>query len=201
MPRPDDPLSADLLSDFASGDDSALGHLLEREAPRIVGEMRVRLPRDVRSRLGGSDILQLTALELMRMRERFENQGVGAFRELVATLADQALSNSVRRERAQKRTTGREVAATPPRSGDSIPPAVYPVDTNTPSRTVHRKESVDRLQACLDELLEIDRTILQMIDYEELTYAQVAERLGISVSAAQKRHSRAMARLRELMSR
>ncbi len=192
--------SFELLSRFAGGDDAALGELLDREAPRIVGRMRARLPRDVRARLGGSDIMQLTALELIRIRERFDNQGVGAFRELVATIADHALSKAVDREHAQKRTPHRERRTTTRPADDSGPSPPGMVDTHTPSREVNQQESVDRLQACLEELIEADRAILRLIDFEELSYAEAAEHLGLSVSSTQKRHSRAVTRLRRLMS-
>jgi len=201
MPRQTAQQSEDLLSRFAAGDDTALGQLLDREAPRIVSRMRARLPRDVRARIGGSDILQLTALELMRIRERFDNQGVAAFRELVATIADHALSKAVRKERAQKRTPRREILPPAQPSGDSRPAAPAAIDTNTPSRELRGQESVDRLQACLAELIELDRRIVRMIDYEELSYEEVARRLGLTVSATQKRHSRIVARLRERMAR
>jgi RNA polymerase sigma factor (sigma-70 family) len=193
--------SEELLTRFAEGDDSALGRLLDREAPRIVGRMRARLPGDVRARLGGSDIMQLTALELIRMRERFDNRGVGAFRELVATIADHALSKAVVRERAQKRTPLRERPQMPTGSDESSGRMPAAVDTHTPSRDADRKESVDHLQACLEELMEADRSILRMIDYEDQSYAEVAEELGLSSAAVQKRHSRAVIRLRNLMKR
>lgn len=163
--------------------------------------MRARLPRDVRARIGGSDILQLTALELMRIRERFDNQGMGAFRELVASIADHALSKAVRKERVQKRTPHRESPPAAPASDDSVAPSPAAVDTHTPSRDARQQESVDQLQACLAVLIELDRTIVRMIDYEERSHAEVAEHLGLSVSAVQKRHSRVVARLRERMKR
>lgn len=191
--------SRDLLSRFASGDDSALGTLIQREAPRIVDRMRARLPGELRARMGGSDILQLTAVELVRMRERFANQGVGAFRQLVATLADQALARAVEREGAQKRSPAREVQPPAQRSGESRAPGPEPIDTRTPSREAASSEAVERLQACLDELPEADRAILRMVDYEELGFEEASGRLGISIPAAHKRHGRALARLRELM--
>lgn len=163
--------------------------------------MRARLPRNVRARLGGSDIFQLTALELMRIRERFEDQGMGAFRELVATIADHALSKAVRKEHAMKRTPHRESPQPAETSAEVTPLGPGAIDSHTPSRTARSRESVEKLQACLAELIELDRTIVRMIDYEGRTSAEVAEHLGLTTAAVQKRHSRIVARLRERMTR
>ncbi len=193
--------SEDLLSRFAEGDDSVLGRLLDREAPWIVQRLRARLPSDLKARLGASDILQLTAIDLMRLRGRFLNQGVPAFRGLVATIADNALSKAVDRERAQKRSPEWELPPVPTHAHTSRASRVAAIDTHTPSRDADRTESVDRLQACLAQLPEADRILLRMIDYDGLSYGETAAKLKISISAAHKRHGRALVRLRGLMGR
>ena len=194
--------SAELLSRFARGDDEALGELVDRETPRILRRVRARMPRDLNARLGASDILQLTAADLVRLRGRFENLGVAAFREMVATITDRRMAQAIRSERRDKRTPAKEVRVRPADSGDS---ACNPydqlgaVDSHTPSRIHGRSETVEKLRACVARLSEPDRTVLQLLDYDELSCAEAAQCLSISISAVQQRHSRAIARLATLM--
>jgi len=211
MPETPDPRSrasvlssAELLSRFADGDDSALGELFERETPRILNRMRSHLPRDLRPRLGASDLLQLTATELVKMRARFENRGVGAFHEMVGRIADRAMLDAIHRERALKRSPDRERRApgADPRYGASDGPrSLDPADTHTPSRSCDRNETARRVKACFELLGEPDRRIIHLIDYEEQSYEEAARALGIGRTAARKRHSRAIARLGELVAR
>ena len=192
----------ELVSRFARGDDSALGELVERETPRILNRVRSRIPRELRRRMGGSDLLQLTAAELVKMRGQFENRGVGAFREMVATITDRALATVVQRERALKRDLDREHHPEP--AGDASSGGTWTdlggaIDSRTPSRVARNREATRRLQECFESLSAEHRQIIELIDYECWPYSDAASLLGIADSTVRKRHSRAIARLRELM--
>ena len=53
-----------------------------------------------------------------------------------------------------------------------------------------------RFQAAVDGLEPLDREILALRHYEELTNQEAAEELGITPAAASKRYIRALERLR-----
>ena len=57
----------------------------------------------------------------------------------------------------------------------------------------------DRLHAILDGMDPIDREVLALRHFEELTNAETATALGLSVSAASKRYIRAVERLRTIL--
>lgn len=196
--------SQELLSDFARGDGAALGELFRRESPRLLRRLRARLPQAVSQRLGASDILQLTAADLIEMRDSFQNMGMPAFREMVVKIADRRLSYAVRQEQAQKRTPRKEVHAAVGDDGSQAhpdPAVLGAVESRAPSRIHGESEALLRVQQCIAQLPSQDREVLQLLDYDELSGAEAAERLGISISALQKRHSRAIARLRESLRR
>jgi RNA polymerase sigma-70 factor (ECF subfamily) len=68
----------------------------------------------------------------------------------------------------------------------------------------HDQEARDAariLDAALDGLSEKLRTVVLLRDYEDLSYTEVAEVLGIGEAAARKRHSRALAELRQALER
>jgi RNA polymerase sigma-70 factor (family 1) len=69
--------------------------------------------------------------------------------------------------------------------------------SNAPDFEMELKEFDRRLQDSLAELDEKNREVFLMNRIDELTYAQIAESLGLSVKAVEKRMSKAMAFLKE----
>lgn len=198
---PRDAHSEELLVRFADGDDSALGELIEREAPRILRRVDARLPRQLKRRVGASDILQLTAVDLLSVRKRFRNQGVPAFRNMVLTIANLNVAKTIEREGAQKRDVRREKAKrhnATESQGDTVD-RVIGSRQQTPSEILQQKEKADALKNCFAALKPADQEVIQLIDYEEVGYEAVASRLGISREAARQRHHRAIQNLRNLM--
>lgn len=194
----------DLLHRFVGGDDSALAELVERESPRLLRRIRERLPSGLRRRVGESDILQLTAIDLLAIRDRFEDRGLPAFRRLLDTIADINIARAVEREGAAKRNFRAE--RSPVRTPDSLSSPPDPLDgipgsVSSPSAPLRREERAARLEACLAELGDADREAIRLIDGVELSYEEAARSLGISPDTLRRRHSRAIARLRTLLER
>jgi RNA polymerase sigma-70 factor (ECF subfamily) len=72
-------------------------------------------------------------------------------------------------------------------------------DLPSPSRVAMLAEEQERLQLALDSMHEIDREVLAMRHFEQLTNSEVAEVLGLSPTAASNRYVRAAARLSEIL--
>jgi RNA polymerase sigma-70 factor (ECF subfamily) len=62
-----------------------------------------------------------------------------------------------------------------------------------------RAERLLRLQEALNSLDPMDREVLSLRHFEELSRAETAQVLGIAESAAAKRHLRALKRLKEAL--
>jgi RNA polymerase sigma-70 factor (family 1) len=67
----------------------------------------------------------------------------------------------------------------------------------TPDFELEIKEFDRRLQESLNEMDERNRTVFLMNRIDDLTYAQIAENLGLSVKAVEKRMSKAMGFLKD----
>jgi len=80
---------------------------------------------------------------------------------------------------------------------DRVDPDVEP----GPEAVIVRRSEDEELIAALDTLGDDDREILMLRVWEELTGPEIADTLGISVSAAEKRTSRAFGRLRKAVDR
>jgi RNA polymerase sigma factor (sigma-70 family) len=184
-----------LLRRYAEGDSAALGELVEREAEGLARWPDRRMTPRLQRRVGVSDIIQQTAVELVFLGPRFENRGAGAFRRLLRTIAGRVLASAFARERAQKRDSQRGQGWVPAASRSRRASG----HGEAPSRQVLRREEIDAVRRRDARLPPADQETVQLFDYEGLTYAEIARRLGISEAVARKRHSLAVARLRRLM--
>ena len=100
------------------------------------------------------------------------------------------------------RDAGREVSlyrgALPAASSAAL--AAQLLGTNTsPSEAAVRAECMLRVQEALNALDPLDREVLSLRHFEQLTRAETAQVLGISEAAAAKRYVRALKRLEELL--
>lgn len=161
-----------------------------------------RLDRRLKGRVDPSDVIQETYLEANNRREEFERQPTSnlflwlrylAFQKVV-TLHRHHLGRAMRsaaRERSMDAGTG---------SDTSVAIAAQIADRNQgPGSAVAQAEEADRLAVALDTMDPVDREVLALRHYEQLSNAEVAEVLGLSVSAASKRYLRALARLRQVL--
>lgn len=73
------------------------------------------------------------------------------------------------------------------------------IDSN-PERALLDKDTKDQLAAGIDKLGERERTIISLYYYEELTYKEIAEIIGISESRISQIHTKAITKLRNYMS-
>jgi RNA polymerase sigma-70 factor (ECF subfamily) len=69
----------------------------------------------------------------------------------------------------------------------------------SPTQAAVRAERMLRLQDALNTLDPIDREVLALRHFEELTRAEAAKVLGIEESAAAKRYVRALKRLKDIL--
>jgi RNA polymerase sigma-70 factor (ECF subfamily) len=69
----------------------------------------------------------------------------------------------------------------------------------SPTQAAQRAERLLRIQEALNTLDPIDREVLALKHFEELSRAETAEVLRISPEAAAKRYFRALKRLKEVL--
>ncbi len=72
-------------------------------------------------------------------------------------------------------------------------------ELSSPSRAAIRGETLAQLECALDRLDPIDREVLALRHFEELSNNEVAALLGIQKAAASKRYVRALQRLKETL--
>jgi RNA polymerase sigma-70 factor (ECF subfamily) len=102
----------------------------------------------------------------------------------------------------QMRDPRREVSlyhgALPEASSAALAAQLLGMQTS-PSEAAVRAERMMRVQDALNRLDALDREIISLRHFEQLTRAEAAQVLGIAEAAAAKRHVRALARLKQAL--
>lgn len=184
------------------GGEHALADLFSSCRERLERLVDFRLDPRLRSRIDPNDILQETYLEVARRVSDYIDRPEVSFYVWARQITVQTLIDTQRRHFGQKRSPTQEVPLS--FEGDSsgtcysIARAIAANHT-TPSRAAMKAEEIEQLHAALATLDEIDREVLAMRHFEHLSNKEVAEALGLSVTAASNRYVRAMTRLSEIL--
>jgi RNA polymerase sigma-70 factor (ECF subfamily) len=192
-----------LLRRGAAGDQHALGEIWGRYRERLKRMVRLRLDRRLQGRLDPSDVLQEAFLDLARRAGEFAANPEVSFFLWLRTLTGQRLQMLHRQHLGAKmRDAGREVSLHrgPMPQATSVSLAAQLLGHFTSAHAkVARAEMQLLLQEALNGMDPIDREVLALRHFEELSNAETAEVLGIDPSAASSRHVRALRRLRQVL--
>lgn len=185
------------------GDAQALAELFARERDRLWRMVSFRLAEPLRARLGPDDVLQEAFLDARQRLEHYRDcSGQSPFVWL-RMVVNQTLVDLHRRHLgAQRRDVGREVSlwSSPFAQTSSASVAIQLVGAFTsPSQAAVRAEAVSLVEQAIEQMDPIDREVLVLRHFEELTNAEVAETLGIEQKAASIRYVRALRRLKEIL--
>jgi RNA polymerase sigma-70 factor (ECF subfamily) len=74
-------------------------------------------------------------------------------------------------------------------------------DVRTPSSEVGRQEEIDSVRAALGKLPEHYQRVIQLHEYEKLSWEEIGQRMGRSPEAVRKLWSRAVDELGKLLKR
>ena len=189
----------DLLRRAAAGDGEALGRLFDGHRDRLRRMVQVRLDRRLQGRIDPSDVLQEAYLELARcLADYLRNPAVPFFLWL-RFLTGMKLHALHRHHLGTKaRDAGREVplhGALPRASSVSLAAQLLGRLT-TPSQAAVRAELRARVREALGGLEALDREVLALRHFEQLSNAETAQVLGIGETAASNRYVRALKRLK-----
>jgi RNA polymerase sigma-70 factor (ECF subfamily) len=193
-----------LLQATARGDSEKWGTLLERHRERLRRMVALRLDRRLQGRLDASDIIQEAYLEAStRMAEYLKQPAMPFFLWLRFLTSQKLLELHRRHLGAQVRDAGREVClyqgALPETSSAALAAQLLGHLTQ-PSQAAIRAEMKIRLQDALNSMDALDREVLALRHFEQLSNAETAQTLRIRESAASKRYIRALEKLRTILS-
>ncbi len=185
------------------GDIQALLALFACHRERLKHIVRLRIDERVRKRVDPSDVLQEAFLDVARRAADYlvaptlppflwfrwiagEKLLVQHRRHLGARLRDASLEVSIHK------------GALPHASSASLA-AMLLGRLTSPTRAARRAEVQRKIQDALDTMDALDREIITLRHFEELSNGEAAKVLGLSKSATSKRYIRALKRLKDAL--
>jgi RNA polymerase sigma-70 factor (ECF subfamily) len=201
--EPTGPDDESLVRRAAGGEEAALAELFGRYRKRLRQMVRLRLDRRLQGRVDPSDVLQEAYLDVAAQLPHYLGKPEMPLFLWLRLVAGQRLMRIHRQHLgAAMRDAGREVSlyrgALPQASSVSLAAQLLGRFT-TASQAIVRAEVQLQLQAALNGMDPIDREIIALRHFEELTNAEAAEVLGLEPSAASKRYIRALKRLQAVL--
>jgi RNA polymerase sigma-70 factor (ECF subfamily) len=186
-----------------SGDLEALAELFTRERERLWRVIHFRLAEPLRGRLEPEDVLQEAFLAAsQRLKHYVASPATSPFIWL-RMIVNQTLVDLHRQHLgAQRRDAAREVSIdrTPYVEATSVSVAIQLIGIFTsPSGAAARADTLGLVQSAIEQMDPIDREVLALRHFEELTNSEVAEALGIEQKASSIRYIRALRRLKEIL--
>jgi RNA polymerase sigma-70 factor (ECF subfamily) len=195
---------AELLQGAARGEPGALRELFSRYRDRLQRMVRLRLSRRLAGRIDDSDVLQESFLEIAKHLEDYVKEPTLPFFLWLRHMTGLKLAEVHRRHLGtQCRDADREV--TLHRGGlpmaDSVSLAAQLLGTwTTPSQAAIKAETRLFVQQALNSMDPIDREVLALKHFEQLSTSEIAQVLGLSKAGAGSRYLRSVKRLREILS-
>jgi RNA polymerase sigma-70 factor (ECF subfamily) len=193
----------DLLRQARAGDEAALGALFAHYRDRLRKMVRLRLDRRVAGRLDPSDVLQEAYLDVARRFPEYAAAPALPFYVWLRALTGQRLIDLHRQHLGAKmRDASQEVSlyrgALPQASSVSLAQHLL-AGLTSPTQAAVRAEMQLKLQEALNSMDPMDREVVVLRHFEELTNIETAAALDIEPSAASKRYLRAIRRLKAIL--
>jgi RNA polymerase sigma-70 factor (ECF subfamily) len=174
------------------GDDDALAPLFERHRERLQRMVHFRLDPRLVGRIDAEDVLQDTFLECKKRLQSFRDDDK-PFLVWVRLITQQTMVDLHRKHvGAKMRNAGREVKA----AASGTLSGFFVGHITSPSGAVMREEARQKIEQALASMDDIDREVLLLRHFEELSNKEVAVVLGIQENAASNRYVRALGRLK-----
>jgi len=186
--------------DLSESSNVNLEALFEKYRERLTRMVRLRMDQRLQGRIDPSDVIQEAGLEAARRMESYlRERPMTFFLWLRWLVSEQLIMQSRRHLGAEKRDARREISIDHQGYGamSSQLLAAHIMGSITgPSTAAIRAERRIRVQQALEVLDPMDREIIALRSFEQLTRAETATVLGIEESAAGKRYLRALKRLK-----
>ena len=192
-----------LASRLRDGDEGALAELFTMHRERLKRLVEFRMDRRLQGRVDASDIVQEAYIDAsQRVRHYAQKPEMSSFVWLRQITKQRLIDVHRRHLDAQMRDARQEVSI---HRGDLATATSASIVAElmgqfvSPSQLAMRAELLDQLEDALEGMDPIDREVLALRHFEELTNNEVAQVLDITKSAASNRYVRALGRLKSVL--
>ncbi len=195
--------TVELLQALKEGDRDALAPLFDRYRDQLQRIVESRLGGGLKKRVDASDVIQQSYVEAQNRIQHFVQDGSEPFFGWLRQIALQTLIDLHRRHvGTKKRDVRQEVSLhrdwNPNGNSGSFSDQLI-ADLTSPSHAAIRDERAVSLREAINSMDPIDREVLALRHFDELSNKRVAEILGIEQAAASNRYIRALKRLKDIL--
>ena len=195
--------SEDLRTRMLHGEREALAELFAEHRDRLWRIVHFRLDSRLAARVDPDDVLQDAFLDAsLRLSHYTEQKQFSPFVWLRMIVGQTLIDIHRRHLHAQQRDVRREATAVKcgfPQATSVSLTACLMASMTSPSQQVMRTEQGKRLRESIESMDPMDREVLALRHFEELSNKEVAEVLGIQQKAASIRYVRAISRLKRAL--
>jgi RNA polymerase sigma-70 factor, ECF subfamily len=199
----DPPETEALLVRAAAGDDAAWGQVLLVHQEKLRRMVAFRMDPRLRGRVDAADVVQEAFADASAARaEYFRPPTAPFFLWLRRVVSNKLLEVHRHHLGTRMRDAKRDLPLDAPRPSDDTSAALcahLTAGLTRPSAAAARGEVRTRVAEALAEMNPIDREVLALRHFEQLTSGEVAQVLGIQERAAAKRYLRALERLKDIL--
>jgi RNA polymerase sigma-70 factor (ECF subfamily) len=204
LPVSNDPSELEHLRRAAAGDERSLTELFTRYRSRLKRMVKLRLDPRVRGRVDPSDVIQEAYLETcQKLAAYLQDPKMPFFLWLRLTTGQKLALVHRQHLGVQARDAGREISlyrgALPEASSAALAAQLLGKLTS-PSQAAVKAELKLRIQEALNSMDPMDREVLTLRHFEQLSTVETALVLGITPTATCNRYVRALERLRGILS-
>ena len=194
---------ASLIESLRQYGEQTLAQILSANSERLLRIVDLRLDPRLAGRLDAADVVQEALLVARDRLPRFLREPrVPVFVWLRGVVLDTLVDVHRRHLGTKMRDAGREVPlqgiASPVATSISLAGCLIG-DLTSPSQAAIREETARRIDQVLEGMDPMDKEVLILRHFEQLTNDEVASILGVKKAAASRRYTRAVTRFREVV--
>ena len=182
--------SSILLQRARDGSSEAVDAILGQVGGRLLALIRLRLGKPLRAHLESRDILQATMLKAFQRFDQFEGAGGKSFVGWLAAIAQNEIRDQVDYHHRNKRDAALNVALEDNQLAAHVRSQVS---------LIQLERDTQQLEEALERLDETYREVIILRKLEELSFAEIAQKMGRSSEACRKLLARAMTALSQTM--
>lgn len=192
-----------LADRLGRGDQEALAAMFAAHHQRLWRMIHFRMDRRLVGRVDADDVLQEAYLAAAGRLKDYQQSATCTPFVWLRTMTMQTLTDLHRRHLgAQMRDAGREIGRQDlryPQATSASLAAQFIGHLTSPSQAAVRAEAFGQVEQVIANMDPLDREILALRHFEELTNSEIAEVLGIQQKAASIRYVRALKRLKDIL--
>jgi RNA polymerase sigma-70 factor (ECF subfamily) len=201
--EPSEPSVDALVDRVLHGDRDALAQVFARHHDRLWRIVSFRIDPRLRGRVDADDVLQEAYLNAERRIQHVIQDAPDGLFVWFRMIVSQTMAEIHRRHLGvQRRDPMREQSL---HAGFSADATSFSISSHlfghltSPSQAALRKELSEQLDFALSSMEDLDREVLAMRHFEELSNRETAHALGLTEQAASARYVRALTRLQHIL--